>query len=438
MTTSNTPWVIHKPWGHYENLWSSKDHVVKLLSVLPNQALSLQSHNFREEHWTVLRGIAEVELDGKIIVLKVKESIAIPRGTQHRLTNRHNEPLTILETQTGEKIDETDIVRYRDRYGRKVESAEGLADSVSPRTARQWHPTNTQDGPVLVCEIGCNHKGDMAIALEMIQIAAQFCKADVIKFQKRSNRELLTEEEFNTPHPNPANSYGDTYGAHREYLEFTLEQHKILKRACEEWGVVYSSSAWDLTSARELTALGAQLIKVPSATNTNFEILDYLCREYPGEIHISFGMSLRREKEEIIEFIDRFGRLKDTVIYHCVSGYPVDEEHLYLLEITDLKKWLDGRVKGVGFSGHHRGIAADIAALTLGATYFERHFTLDRTWKGTDHSASLEPDGFRRLARDLRHAKEALKRTPGELASVEIAQRKKLKRAKALDIAAAK
>jgi N-acetylneuraminate synthase len=105
--------------------------------------------------------------------------------------------------------------------------------------------------PYVIAEIGCNHKGDMEIAKELIKIAKIFCNADAVKFQKRNNVELLTEEQYNAPHPNPANSYGDTYGAHREYLEFDVNQHAVLKAYCEEIGIEYSTSVWDTTSAKE-------------------------------------------------------------------------------------------------------------------------------------------------------------------------------------------
>ena len=98
--------------------------------------------------------------------------------------------------------------------------------------------------PKLIAEIGRNHMGDMEIAHEMIKVAAQFGKVDVIKFQKRTNRELLSPEEYRAPHPNPVNAFGSTYGEHREYLEFDLEQHRQLKSWCEEWGVEYSTSVW--------------------------------------------------------------------------------------------------------------------------------------------------------------------------------------------------
>lgn len=189
--------------------------------------------------------------------------------------------------------------------------------------------------PKIIAEIGCNHKGDMQIAKEMIMTAATYCKADVVKFQKRCNRELLTPEEYNAPHPHPENSYGKTYGEHREFLEFTLEQHRQLQAWCNEYGIEYSTSVWDVTSAKEICTLKPKLIKVPSACNLNKHMLTYLCDNFEGD-------------------------------------------------------------------------AVDSAAVALGAEWVERHFTLDRTWKGTDHAASLEPDGVRKLARDCRAVAKAL------------------------------
>lgn len=286
--------------------------------------------------------------------------------------------------------------------------------------------------PIVVSEIGCNHKGQMDIAIEMIKIAAQFCDVDVVKFQKRCNKELLSEDVYNAPHPNPAVSYGKSYGEHREFLEFDLDQHRTLKAACEELGVIYSTSVWDVTSAREIASLEPRLIKIPSAINADLPVLDFLFREYAGEIHISLGMTSSAEKDQLIALARSHDRLKDVVLYHCISGYPVDDEDLYLLEISKLCEELGDQVKGIGFSGHHRGISTDIAALTLGATYFERHYTLDRAWKGTDHVASLEPDGLRRLVRNLRLALPALRYKDSDITEVEREQRIKLKRVRGL------
>lgn len=282
--------------------------------------------------------------------------------------------------------------------------------------------------PKIIAEIGCNHKGDMAIAKELIITAALFCKVDVVKFQKRFNKELLSDEEYNSPHPNPANSYGTTYGEHREYLEFDLEQHRQLKQWCEENNLIYSTSVWDLTSAKEIASLNPLLIKIPSACNLNKAMLEYLCDHYKGEIHLSFGMTNHAEEEQIISYFESKGRNKDLVIYSCTSGYPVPFEDISLLEINRLQNNYRNRVKAIGFSGHHLGIAVDSAAVALGAEWIERHYTLDRTWKGTDHAASLEPDGLRRLTRDCRAVAKALTYKKSEVLDIESIQRNKLKK----------
>ena len=282
----------------------------------------------------------------------------------------------------------------------------------------------------VIAEIGCNHKGDMEIAKELIKVAKIFCNADVVKFQKRNNIELLTDEQYNAPHPNPANSYGDTYGAHREYLEFSLEQNKELKEYCEEMGILFSTSTWDLSSAKEITSLNPELIKIPSACNNNYEMLGWLCDNFNGEIHVSTGMTSKDEIEDLILFFESKKRNKDIVLYACTSGYPVPFEDVCLLEITRLKEKYQSRVKEIGFSGHHLGIAVDIAAYTLGATWIERHYTLDRTWKGTDHAASLEPAGVRKLVRDLKAVHKALKYKKEDILDIEKIQREKLKNQK--------
>lgn len=281
--------------------------------------------------------------------------------------------------------------------------------------------------PKVIAEIGCNHKGSMEIAKELIMTAALFCKADVVKFQKRCPRELLTAEQYHAPHPNPANAYGETYGAHREALELDVDQNRQLKIWCEEFGVVYSTSVWDLTSAKEIVQLDPVLIKIPSACNLHWDMLGFLCEQYRGEIHLSFGMTTHEEEEQIVAFFEERGRAKDVVLYSCTSGYPVAFEDICLYELLRIRDRFGSRVKAVGFSGHHLGIAADIAAMTLGAEWIERHFTLDRTWKGTDHAASLEPDGLRKLVRDVRNVHKALAFKQSELLGVEQVQRDKLK-----------
>ena len=281
--------------------------------------------------------------------------------------------------------------------------------------------------PYVIAEAGCNHMGQMEIAHEMINTAAIFCKVDAIKFQKRCPKELLTPEQYNAPHPHPYNSYGPTYGAHREFLEFTVEQHAQLKKWCEEVGITYSTSVWDMTSAKEIASLEPKFIKIPSACNTHYEMLNWLCDNYKGEIQISFGMTTHEEEEKIIQLFEHKGRNKDLIIFNCTSGYPVPFKDVCLLEINRMRNLYEDRVKGIGFSGHHNGIAVDVAAYTLGANIVERHYTLNRTWKGTDHAASLEPDGIRRLARNLEAAYDALHYKTSEILPIEQIQRDKLK-----------
>ena len=117
--------IIGKPWGRYEVLHVEEGRLVKILSVEPGQTLSLQSHETREEQWFVLRGIAEVEIDGEVGLLGDRDTVRIPRGAKHRLANKGREVLSLLEVQCGEPVSENDIVRYRDRYGRATESARG-------------------------------------------------------------------------------------------------------------------------------------------------------------------------------------------------------------------------------------------------------------------------------------------------------------------------
>ena len=151
-----------------------------------------------------------------------------------------------------------------------------------------------------------------------------------------------------------------------------------MKNFCNENDIGYASSVWDIKSAHEIVSLKPSMIKIPSATNLNFPIHNYLCENYMGDIHLSTGMTTRSEINEIIEFYKSKNRIDDVVLYSCTSGYPVDFEDVCLREITNLVEILKGTGAKVGFSGHHLGIAVDVAAVTLGAVYVERHFTLDR------------------------------------------------------------
>jgi N-acetylneuraminate synthase len=282
--------------------------------------------------------------------------------------------------------------------------------------------------PKVIAEIGCNHKGELDIAKQLLT-AAKEAGATVGKFQKRTPKELLTPEQYAAPHPNPNNSYGDTYGAHREALELGVEDHKILQDHCKSIGLEYSCSVWDTTAAKEIITLNPSLIKVGSPSNTHFEMMEVLRETYDGDIHISTGMSTKEEIEKIVTFWEQGkGRAKERVVlYNCTSGYPVPFADVCLLDIRLLQEKYAHRVKAIGFSGHHLGISIDIAAYALGAEWNERHFTQDRTWKGTDHAASLEPAGLSKLVRDLGACYTAMSYKPTDILPLEAGTRAKLK-----------
>ena len=198
-------------------------------------------------------------------------------------------------------------------------------------------------------------------------------------------------------------SFGETYLEHREKLEFSIEQHQQLFNICREVGIGYSVSVWDVQSAQNIISLEPDYIKIPSAMNENYKLLDYLFENFNKDIHISLGMISKENRETLYKYLE--DKKDRVVMYWTTSGYPVPFDELYLLELVELKKIFPR----ISFSGHHRGIAIDIAAFVLGNVEFiERHFTLDRTSKGSDHSASLEPLGLQRLCRDLKAVQKSL------------------------------
>lgn len=279
--------------------------------------------------------------------------------------------------------------------------------------------------PKVIAEIGCVHLGSLERAKALAKLA-KVCDADYVKTQKRNPEESTPRHMRDQPHPNQVFAYGKTYLEHRKNLELSIQQHAELKDYCEkELGIKYTTSVWDITSAREVIGLAPDFIKVPSACNRHFELMEVLRDEYGGDVHISLGMTTHDERIDIIEFWRYCS--ERVVFYHCTSAYPCPFEKLYLLEIENLRDSLQPYGFRIGFSNHGYGIAADLVAMMLGAEWIERHFVDDRTLKHTDAAASLEPDGLRRLCRDLRNCHRALLYRPQELDDLELEQRGKLK-----------
>jgi N-acetylneuraminate synthase len=272
----------------------------------------------------------------------------------------------------------------------------------------------------VIAEIGCTHVGNLDRAKKLARLA-KLCGADVVKTQKRNPKESTNKDLWDKPHPNEMYAYGKTYLEHRENVELPIEDHYRLKEYCDDIGIEYSTSVWDMTSTKEIVELNPKLIKIPSACNNDKTILKYLLTNYDGQVHVSLGMLNRLERLEVCEYLSNYK--SRVVVYHCTSGYPVPFSQLYLKEIPTLKYIF----QEIGFSNHGKGIAMEPVAYALGARYFERHFIDDRMFSHTDASCSLEPQGLSKMIRDLKAIEEALKHKPDELDDIEMVQRLKLR-----------
>lgn len=275
----------------------------------------------------------------------------------------------------------------------------------------------------IIAEIGCVHLGSMDRARMLIQNAAN-CGADYVKFQKRNPDESVPDELKDKPHPNSAFAYGNTYLEHRKALELTIDQHAELRMFCESNNIKYASSVWDMTSAEEIIDIKPNFIKIPSSCNHNEELIKYVYDNYDGDVHVSTGMTSSQDLFKVLQFLSQWPTR--TVIYHCTSIYPCPFDKLNLLEIEELCS-IKRMGMRIGFSNHGYGIAADIAAYVLGAEYIERHFVDDRALRHTDAAASLEPEGLRKLCRDLYNVYTAMTYKK-DLYSEEIEQAKKLRK----------
>jgi sialic acid synthase len=253
----------------------------------------------------------------------------------------------------------------------------------------------------VIAEIGHNHQGALENAKELFAEAAR-CGANAVKLQKRDNRSLYTREFFNKPYENE-NSYGPTYGLHREALEFDREQYRELKDYAAELGVTFFATAFDFRSAELLAELDMPAYKIASGDLTNTPLLRFVAEIGKPMIVSTGGGTLddvRRAYECVIEINPEVGLLQ------CTAEYPAEWAELDLRVIDTYRQLFPDAV--VGYSGHDNGIAMPIAAYVLGGRIVEKHFTMNRAMKGTDHRFSLEPVGLRKLVRDLKRTRVAL------------------------------
>ena len=265
----------------------------------------------------------------------------------------------------------------------------------------ETHEIGDHTSCYVIAEIGHNHQGSVEKARELFR-EAKLAGANAVKLQKRDNRALYTRAAFNKPYDNE-NSFGATYGEHREFLEFGLKEYRELQRYAKELDIDFFATAFDTASADFLAELDLPAFKIASGDVKSTPLLKHVA-SFGKPIILSTGGAL----------VDDVQRAYDTImainpqlgILQCTAGYPAAFEELDLRVVTQYRERFPGAV--IGFSGHDSGIAMPLAAYVLGARIVEKHFTLNRAMKGTDHAFSLEPVGLRKMVRDLQRTHKAL------------------------------
>lgn len=263
------------------------------------------------------------------------------------------------------------------------------------------HLINIDSECYVIAEIGHNHQGSLGACKELF-LAAKRAGVNAVKLQKRDNKTLFTKETYNKVYDNP-NSYGTTYGEHREFLELGWHEYVELQKYAKELGLDFLSTAFDIPSADFLEKLDIPVYKFASGDLKTIPLLKHVAKFGKPMIMSTGGASM----DDIRRAYDAVMPINNQIcIMQCTAGYPPEWHELNLMVIDTLRKEFPDIV--IGFSSHDSGIAMAVAGYMLGARIIEKHFTLNRAMKGTDHAFSLEPAGMTKMVRDLRRLKLAL------------------------------
>lgn len=268
----------------------------------------------------------------------------------------------------------------------------------------------------VIGEIGINHNGSVELAKKLINLA-HFFGCDAVKFQKRTVEDVYTKEELETPRQSV---FGETNGDLKHGLEFGIEEYKQIDKHCKDLGILWFASCWDKKSVDFMEQFDICAYKIPSALITDIELLKYT-KSKNKPILISTGMSTIDEIDKAIDVVGT----DNTVIYHCTSTYPSKNSELNLNVIKTFREKYDCPI---GYSGHEKGVVSSVIAVVLGANSVERHITLDRTLWGSDQAASLEPEGLRKMVRDIRNLDDFLGDGIKKVYDSEIPIKKKLRK----------
>jgi sialic acid synthase len=253
----------------------------------------------------------------------------------------------------------------------------------------------------VIAEIGHNHQGDINKCKDLFRTAKD-CGAHAVKLQKRDNRTLFTRSMYDSSY-NSENAFGKTYGEHREALEFGRDEYKELQKFCKEIGVTFFSTAFDFNSADFLAELDVPAFKLASGDIINTPLLKHVAKIGKPMV-ISTGGATPEDVQRAYDAIMPINH--ELCIMQCTAGYPPAFEELNLRVIETYRRSFPNTV--IGFSSHDNGIAMALIAYMLGSRMVEKHFTLNRAWKGSDQAFSLERGGMRRMVRDLQRARISL------------------------------
>lgn len=268
----------------------------------------------------------------------------------------------------------------------------------------------------IIAEIGINHNGSLNTAKKLINIAHLF-GCDAVKFQKRTIEKVYSKEELLMPRQSV---FGETNGDLKRGLEFGYEEYKEIDKYCKELGIYWFASAWDEDSVDFLEKFNVCAHKIPSACITDINLLKHV-KKTNKPILLSTGMSTMDEIDNAVKILGE----DNIVLFHCTSTYPTQNNEINLKVIQTFK---DRFSCPIGYSGHEKGIVPSTIAAVMGACAVERHITLDRTMWGSDQAASLEPEGLRKLVRDIRNVKDFMGDGIKRVYDSELPIKKKLRR----------
>jgi sialic acid synthase len=258
---------------------------------------------------------------------------------------------------------------------------------------------NDDSDAFVIAEIGHNHQGSVELCEKMFQAAAR-AGATAVKLQKRDNKFLYTHDFYNSPYLSE-NSFGKTYGEHREFLEFNLSEYRHLKQVANELGMLFFATAFDIPSADFLFDIGVPVVKIASGDLRSAPLISHIAGSGIPLI-MSTGGSTTEEIKRALEDVNP----SNIALLQCTAAYPAEPDEMNLRVISHFRDLFPHTT--IGLSSHDRGIAFPVVAYALGARVIEKHFTIDRSLKGTDHAFSLEPTGMEKMVRDLELTRLAL------------------------------